>query len=120
MREVDMVHGTRGKPPVILIAGLGGAGTSWGTFPERFARDHFVVVPDQRGTGKTTRSDGGYTVSQLATDMVALLQHLDIGPAHVVGTSTGGAVCRRPDLVECLRMSRVTRKLRVQTDGEDQ
>src|ERR1700678_2619304 len=92
MREVDMVHGTRGKPPVILIAGLGGAGTSWGTLPERFARDHFVVVPDQRGTGKTSRSGGGYTVSQLASDMVSLLQHLDVGPAHVVGTSTGGAI----------------------------
>jgi aminoacrylate hydrolase len=32
------VHGTRGKPPVMLIAGLGGAGTSWGTLSER--QDH--------------------------------------------------------------------------------
>jgi aminoacrylate hydrolase len=85
-------HGTRGKPPVMLIAGLGGAGTSWGEFPERFAKDHFVVVADQRGTGKTTRSEGGYSVSQLATDMASLLRHLDVGPAHIVGTSTGGAI----------------------------
>jgi aminoacrylate hydrolase len=86
------VHGTRGKPPVLLIAGLGGAGTSWGSFPERFARDHLVVVADQRGTGKTNRPEGGYTVSQIATDMVSLVQHLDVGPVHVVGTSTGGAI----------------------------
>jgi aminoacrylate hydrolase len=86
------VHGTRGKPPVLLIAGLGGAGTSWGSFPERFARDHLVVVADQRGTGKTNRPEGGYTVSQIATDMVSVVQHLDVGPVHVVGTSTGGAI----------------------------
>jgi aminoacrylate hydrolase len=101
------VHGTRGKPPVMLISGLGGAGASWGPHVERFSRDHFVVVPDQRGTGKTTRSEGGYTVSQLSSDMAALLRHLDVGPAHVVGTSTGGAIAQvmaldHPEVVRSL------------------
>jgi aminoacrylate hydrolase len=101
------VHGTRGKPPLMLISGLGGTGASWGPHVERFARDHFVVVPDQRGTGRTTRSEGGYTVSQIASDMAALLRHLDIGPAHVVGTSTGGAIAQvmaldHPDTVRSL------------------
>src|SRR5580658_2215181 len=50
-------HGTRGKPPILLVSGLGGAGTSWGAYAERFAKDYFVVIPDQRGTGKTTRSE---------------------------------------------------------------
>jgi aminoacrylate hydrolase len=104
------VHGTRGKPPVLLIAGLGGAGASWGGYPERFAKDHFVVVPDQRGTGKTTRSEGGYSVSQIATDMASLLEHLDVGPAHVVGTSTGGVIAQlmafeHPAVVRSLTLS---------------
>ena len=104
------LHGTRGKPPVVLIAGLGGAGTSWGAHAERFARDHLVVVPDQRGTGKTTRSEAGYTVPQIATDMASLLRHLNVGPAHVVGTSTGGAIGQimaldHPDVVRSLTLS---------------
>lgn len=104
------VHGTRGKPPVLLVAGLGGAGGSWGDYPGRFAKDHFVVVPDQRGTGGTTRSEGGYTISQIATDMASLLRHLDVGPTHVVGTSTGGAIgqlmaLQDPDVVRSLTLS---------------
>ena len=85
-------HGQRQAPPVMLVAGLGGAGASWGALVARFAKDHFVILPDQRGTGKTTRAADGYTVPQLAADLASLLRHLDTGPAHVVGTSTGGAI----------------------------
>lgn len=88
------VHGTRGKPPVLLVSGLGGAGTSWGSHVERFARDHFVIVPDQRGTGRTTRTPGRYTIAQIATDLASLVEHLDVGPVHVVGTSTGGTIAQ--------------------------
>ena len=101
------VHGTRGNPPLMLVSGLGGAGTSWSPHVQRFAADYFVVVPDQRGTGRTTRSEGGYTIPQIATDMGSLLRHLDVGPAHVVGTSTGGAIAQamaldHPDVVRSI------------------
>ncbi|HEY3816837.1 MAG TPA: alpha/beta hydrolase [Polyangiaceae bacterium] len=101
------LHGMRGKPPVLLISGLGGAGASWGSHVERFAQDHFVVLPDQRGTGKTTRSKDGYTIPQIATDMASLVRHLDVGPAHIVGTSTGGAIAQNmaldhPEVVRSL------------------
>jgi pimeloyl-ACP methyl ester carboxylesterase len=86
------IHGHRGKPPVMLIAGLGGAGASWGSQVARFAEDHFVVLPDHRGTGRTTRARDGYTIAQHAADMAALLAHLDLGPTHIVGSSTGGAI----------------------------
>lgn len=88
------VRGERGKPPVFLIAGLDGVGTSWGGQVDRFAKDHYVVVADQRGTGKTTRATSGYSIPQLATDFAALLRHLDVGPVHLVGASTGGAIAQ--------------------------
>ena len=84
--------GKPGDPPVLLLAGLGGSGKSWGSQVERFAQNHFVVLPDHRGTGLSTRSEGGYTIAQLATDMASLVEHLGVGPMHVVGTSTGGAI----------------------------
>jgi aminoacrylate hydrolase len=86
--------GDPSKPPLLMIAGLGGTGASWGAQVERFARDYRVVLPDQRGTGQTTRSAGGYTTAQLATDFASLLDHLALGPVHVVGTSTGGAIAQ--------------------------
>lgn len=84
--------GDRRKPPVMLIAGLGGAGASWGAQIGRFAKDYFVVLPDHRGTGRTTRAADGYTIAQHAADMASLIEHLELGPTHLVGTSTGGAI----------------------------
>lgn len=86
------VFGKPGNPPVLLLAGLGGSGKSWGAQVERFRKDHFVVLPDHRGTGQSTRSEGGYTIAQLAKDMASLIERLDLGPVHVAGTSTGGAI----------------------------
>jgi aminoacrylate hydrolase len=88
------VFGDRRNPPLLLIAGLGGTGAGWGAQIERFAADHFVVLPDHRGTGQTTRAADGYTIAQHAADMAALIAHLNAGPAHVVGSSTGGAIAQ--------------------------
>lgn len=86
------VHGDPAIPPVLLISGLGGTGRSWNSQIHRFVSEHFVVVPDQRGTGESSRAETGYTTAQLATDMASLVEHLGVGPMNVVGASTGGAI----------------------------
>jgi aminoacrylate hydrolase len=88
------LHGKPSEPPVLLITGLGGVGRSWGEQVQRFADGHYVVLPDQRGTGQTTHAQDGYTTQQLADDMAALVDHLRLGPVHVVGASTGGAIAQ--------------------------
>jgi aminoacrylate hydrolase len=87
-------HGDPGNPAVLLVSGLGGTGSSWSAQIARFAAPYFVVVPDQRGTGQTTRSETGYTTEQLGADMATLVEHLGVGAAHVVGASTGGAIAQ--------------------------
>jgi aminoacrylate hydrolase len=86
------VHGDPAAPPVLLMSGLGGTGKSWNNQISRLASDHYVVVPDQRGTGESSRAESGYTTAQLATDMASLVEHVGLGPMHVVGASTGGAI----------------------------
>ncbi|MGB7147420.1 alpha/beta fold hydrolase [Mycobacterium sp.] len=86
------VHGNPDNPAVLLLSGLAGTGKSWNTQIERFAAEHYVVVPDQRGTGQTTRSEEGYSTEQLGIDMASLVEQLGVGPVHVVGASTGGAI----------------------------
>ena len=83
--------GNMTNPAVLLVSGLGGVGKSWGPQIERFAESHYVILADQRGTGQSTRAEDGYTTHQLAADTASLVEHLAVGPTHVVGSSTGGA-----------------------------
>ena len=86
------VYGNPAHPPILLLSGLGGSGKSWSTQIEHFAKDYDVVVPDHRGTGQSPHTAEGLTTAQLATDMASLVEHLAVGPMHVVGASTGGAI----------------------------
>jgi aminoacrylate hydrolase len=86
------VYGNPANPPVLLLSGLGGTGKSWSSQIKRFASDYYVIVPDHRGTGQSTHSESGYTTGQLAADMASLVEHLALGPMHVIGASTGGAI----------------------------
>ncbi len=104
------LHGDPGFPPMLLVSGLGGVGASWGPQPGLLSGDFHLIVPDQRGTGRTDRAVDGYTTHQLADDMAALVGDLGVGPVHVVGSSTGGAIAQQmalhhPDLVQSLTIA---------------
>lgn len=49
-----------------------------------------VVTPDLRGFGESDETDGSCSIDLFADDMVALLEHLDVDRAVVVGMSMGG------------------------------
>lgn len=94
--------------PVMLIAGLSGNGRGWGEQIDRFARDFDVIVPDHPGTGASGQPDR-FTLSHHADAMAGLLRHLGCGPAHVVGSSTGGAIAQllaldHPDTVRSISL----------------
>ncbi len=102
--------GDTSKCPVLMISGLGGVGASWGPQVKRFAEQYNVILPDHRGTGRSTHTREGYTTQQLAQDMAALVEHLDLGPMHVLGASTGGAIAQymaldHPHTVRSLTLS---------------
>ena len=51
-----------------------------------------LVIPDLRGTGRSSVTEGPYTMDLLADDMIALLDHLEIDRAVVMGVSMGDYV----------------------------
>jgi pimeloyl-ACP methyl ester carboxylesterase len=77
---------------IILLHGLGGSLQSWldaGVF-EKLAVDHRVIAFDARGHGKSGRPhDPKQYGSQMALDVVRLLDHLSLARAHIVGYSMG-------------------------------
>ena len=66
-----------------------------------------VVTLDQRGMGETTGPWPEYGSTPLAHDLMALIRHLDAGPAIIYGTSNGAAAgvyvaAEAPELVRGL------------------
>lgn len=57
-----------------------------------FAQYYQVVAVDTRGHGKSSAGDAPFSFELLAGDMDALLQHLNIESAYVVGWSDGGNI----------------------------
>jgi hypothetical protein len=64
-------------PPVLLLAGLGGVGRSWGPQVDLLLHACYrVILSGHRGTGQSGRPPGGYTIAQHAADMAGLLESL--------------------------------------------
>ncbi len=78
--------------PVLLIAGLGGVATHWNPQVETFSKAYKLVLHDHRGTGRSSKNKMTYSVPLLADDTVALMDHLKIDSAHIIGHSTGAAM----------------------------
>jgi len=65
------------------------------------------VRMDFRGQGDSEVTRSGYDLETLADDTIALIEHLDCGPVHLLGFSMGGMVAqrialKRPDLLRSL------------------
>ncbi|MBI4252461.1 MAG: alpha/beta fold hydrolase [Candidatus Tectomicrobia bacterium] len=78
--------------PVFLISGLNGVRVSWGLQREAFSQGRPLVLHDHRGTGKSAKPRGAYSVRLMAGDVAAVMDALKIPKAHFVGSSTGGAI----------------------------
>ena len=82
-------HG-QGKP-VVLIHGWPLSGRSWESqVPALIEAGHRVITYDRRGFGWSSQPWGGYDYDTLAADLDALLRHLDVRDAALVGFSMGG------------------------------
>lgn len=79
----------RGKP-LLALAGLTRDGRDF-DYLARHLRDVRLIRLDSRGRGGSDWADPEtYTVAQEAADALALLDHLGIGRAAVIGSSRGG------------------------------
>jgi aminoacrylate hydrolase len=91
--DADIHYEEAGQgPALMLVTGLNGVGSFWAQQVPAFARDFRVVTHDHRGTGKSTHSRITYSVDQMASDTLRLMDRLGIDRAHLVGHSTGGAI----------------------------
>ena len=96
--------------PVVMLHGFPDSARLWrNQIPALVDAGYRVVAPDLRGFGRSDRPDGveAYSIVNAVADAIALLDHLDIEKAHVVGHDWGAGVAWGlglflPQRVRCL------------------
>ncbi|WP_200881400.1 alpha/beta fold hydrolase [Nocardia otitidiscaviarum] len=100
------VHGA-GQPLILLHGGLSTAESTFGALIPELSRTRQVIAVELQAHGHTPDQDRPMTYEALADDVAALITHLDLGKADLLGYSLGGGVAlqvaaRTPDLVDRL------------------
>ena len=85
------IDGPDGAPWLVLSNSLGAALEMWEPQVAAFSREFRVLRYDTRGHGGSAVPTGPYTIDQLGSDVVGLLDTLGIARAHFCGLSMGGA-----------------------------
>jgi 3-oxoadipate enol-lactonase len=88
---IELYYETHGEGPALVLA-HGGAGNHLNWFQQvpEFSRSHRCVVFDHRGFGLSSERADGPGPEAFTEDLRALLDHLQIDKAVVVGQSMGG------------------------------
>lgn len=77
-------------PPILLCHGLGGNHAIWWRQIDTLAQTHEVITWDQRGFGNSTARSGDIGPPAARRDLSAMLDHLEIDQASLIGQSMGG------------------------------
>ncbi len=75
---------------VILLHGWPQTWASWIEVMPLLSADYDVIAVDLRGAGASDKPDAGYDKRTMATDIMALMDELEIESANIVGHDIGG------------------------------
>jgi pimeloyl-ACP methyl ester carboxylesterase len=97
------IHGS-GQPLLLLHGALSATETSFGAILPALAESRQVISVEQQAHGRTADIDRPLRTAQMAQDTAALLQHIGIGQADVLGYSMGAGIAfelaiRHPEVV---------------------
>jgi pimeloyl-ACP methyl ester carboxylesterase len=82
------VYGT--GEPLLIVHGNSGSIGDVAAQIDYFRKRYRVIAMDSRDHGKSADSPGPLNYEKMTDDLAALLDHLRVGPVHVLGWSDGG------------------------------
>jgi pimeloyl-ACP methyl ester carboxylesterase len=93
--------------PLMLVAGLAADNAFWMPSADALAARYDVVMPDNRGAGRTTPLDVAASIRAMADDCIALADRLSLRKFSIAGHSMGGMIAldcalRYPERVDRL------------------
>jgi pimeloyl-ACP methyl ester carboxylesterase len=94
---------------LVLLNGFGRSMRHWLGFDQLLAKNNRVITIDHRGVGRSSATPVSWKVTMFdyADDVAAILEHLHIKGAHIVGLSMGGMIA----MAFGLRHAKLTKSL---------
>lgn len=108
VNDINMYYETHGEgEALILISGNGAESSQWKDMIPMFSKNYKVIPFDNRGAGRTDKPDMEYSRDMMTTDVIGLMDALEIENAHILGASMGGMIAQNiaylyPDRVKSL------------------
>ncbi|RMP29243.1 Hydrolase, alpha/beta fold family, partial [Pseudomonas syringae pv. antirrhini] len=87
------------------------------------ASHYRVIVMDMRGHGRSDKPHERYSIKAMSNDVEALIEHLRLGPVHLVGLSMGGMIgfqlaVDQPHLLKSLCIVNSAPQVKVKSPGD--
>ncbi len=92
IESTDPTEG-RASVPVLLIQGVGVAGSAWKPQVDELSGEFWLASYDNRGVGKSPGPPG--TIRQMGLDALEVMDQLGWEAAHLVGHSLGGVIAQQ-------------------------
>jgi len=86
------LEGQGGTPSLVFSNSLGANYSMWDPQAAEFRKRFRVLRYDTRGHGQSSVTPGSDSIEQLAKDVIALLDALDLDRVHFCGLSMGGMI----------------------------
>ncbi|MEO7732203.1 MAG: alpha/beta hydrolase [Kofleriaceae bacterium] len=96
----------KGDPVLLLHGGLGHSGQYGFQLPALIEKFQVIAI-DSRGQGRSTRGKTPITYDVMASDVIAVLDKLEIKRASVVGWSDGGEIALKLGIAFANRVNRL-------------
>jgi 3-oxoadipate enol-lactonase len=102
------VHGE--GEPLICVHGLGCDRRAWVLQIQPFSERYQAVFFDNRDVGQSSQATADYSTADMAQDVLALADHLELESFHLLGISLGGMISQQvalaaPDRVRSLTLA---------------
>ncbi|HTM07702.1 MAG TPA: alpha/beta hydrolase [Verrucomicrobiae bacterium] len=90
---VDLYYESHGRgEPLILVPSTAYSCEVWKPTQMALAESLNLIIHDPRGCGRSVAKQDVWTIEQMGADIVALMDHLNIPAAHLLGHSMGGRI----------------------------
>lgn len=90
MAPVSLHYEKQGKgPPLLLIGGFTENASAFNAYVGPLAKHFTLIVPENRGSGRSPSPKEPYTIEEMASDMKALLDLLQITNVSILAHSMG-------------------------------